>query len=224
MKQLLTNLRFQIHSNLFLKDPESSELGKNIVKKSIELIDEQGFESFTFKKLGKQIESNESSIYRYFENKHKLLLYLSSWFWGWKEYQLVFETNSMPNPKDKLLKAIEVITQEVKEDFRFAFVDETALFRIMISEFSKSYLTKEIDVENKEGYFELYKRIHHRLTELILLCNSNYLHAKSLSSAIIEGSLQQHYFRFHFPSLTDCEKGAAPTEFYQKLVIDVLKL
>ena len=63
-----------------------------------------------------QIGSNESSIYRYFENKHKLLLYLASWYWGWLEYQLVFATHSITDPKEKLDKAIEILGIEMKTD------------------------------------------------------------------------------------------------------------
>ena len=74
----------------------------------IDLIDEIGFEAFTFKKLGAKIGSNESSIYRYFESKHKFLLYLSSWYWAWIEYQLVFETHNVSViKKEKLTKAIQ---------------------------------------------------------------------------------------------------------------------
>ena len=51
---------------LYFKDPESSDLGKRIVEHGIEMIHELGYESFTFKKLGDRIHSNESSIYRYF--------------------------------------------------------------------------------------------------------------------------------------------------------------
>ncbi|GAK93236.1 hypothetical protein JCM19298_1955 [Nonlabens ulvanivorans] len=82
MDQLLQNLKVQINDKIFVKDPESSELGQRIISNSITMIHEMGFEQFTFKKLGKLIGSNESSIYRYFENKHKLLLYLTSWYWG----------------------------------------------------------------------------------------------------------------------------------------------
>ena len=89
MEQLLQSVKIAINEKLYLKDPESSELGKRIVEKSIVMINELGFDGFTFKKLGIAIKSNESSIYRYFENKHKLLLYLTSWYWGWLEYQLV---------------------------------------------------------------------------------------------------------------------------------------
>ena len=58
----------------YLKDPQGSELGINILKASIELIEEIGIEDFTFKKLSIRIESTEASVYRYFESKHQLLL------------------------------------------------------------------------------------------------------------------------------------------------------
>ena len=95
MHNLLSNIKISVPENIYIKDPESSELGKRIVKHSILLINDIGFDAFTFKKLGEKIGSNESSIYRYFESKHKLLLYLSSWYWAWIEYQLVFETHSI---------------------------------------------------------------------------------------------------------------------------------
>ena len=105
-----------------------------------------------------KIGSNESSVYRYFENKHKLLLYLTSWYWGWLEYQLVFTTNSISDPKEKLKSAIQVLTQTVSIDTSFSHINEVMLNEIVINEYSKSYLTKEVDEENKEGYFEIYKR------------------------------------------------------------------
>ena len=92
MKRLLSNIKIQVNDNIYQKDPETSELGRKIIENSILMIHEIGIENFTFKKLGVKIQSNESSIYRYFENKHKLLLYLTSWYWSWVEYQLVFST------------------------------------------------------------------------------------------------------------------------------------
>ena len=74
MKELLKTLQIKVNDKTYLKDPETSDLGKRIVEHSIILINEIGFEAFTFRKLGLKINSNESSIYRYFENKHKLLL------------------------------------------------------------------------------------------------------------------------------------------------------
>ena len=110
MQNLLSNLKITINDKLYVKDPETSELGRNILKNSIILIDEIGFEAFTFKKLGEKIQSNESSIYRYFENKHKLLVYLTSWYWSWIEYRLAFATTNVSNPIEKLEKAIRLVT------------------------------------------------------------------------------------------------------------------
>ena len=69
-------INIAIDSNLYFKDPESSNLGRRIVEHGIVMIHELGYESFTFKKLGIRIHSNESSIYRYFESKHAFLIYL----------------------------------------------------------------------------------------------------------------------------------------------------
>ena len=85
-------LHIIINPDLYTKNPESSVLGQKIVSKSIEMIDALGFEDFTFKKLGLEIGSNESSVYRYFESKHALLVYLINWYWSWIEYKLVFSS------------------------------------------------------------------------------------------------------------------------------------
>ena len=52
-----------IHSGLYLRDPKETTLGQSILKFSIILIDELGFEHFTFKKLAAKINSTEASIY-----------------------------------------------------------------------------------------------------------------------------------------------------------------
>ena len=123
MDVLMQSLKIGVNEKLYIKDPESSTLGKNIIEHSILLIDELGFDSFTFKKLGVKINSNESSIYRYFENKHKLLLYLATWYWGWVEYRMVFSTNGIDDPIKKLEKAVEVLTQNVEEDSTISHVN-----------------------------------------------------------------------------------------------------
>ncbi len=218
MKNLLSVLKISVSDKIFIKDPETSQLGKRIVENSILLINDIGFECFTFKKLGDKIGSNESSIYRYFENKHKLLQYLSSWYWAWLEYQLVIETFSISNPKEKLDKAINVVTRTVKKDNDFSHINEIILYKIIVNESSKSFLTKEVDSENKEGYFEVYKRIITRLSIIITEVNKDYSYALSLASTILEGGLHQHYLKEHFPSITDCKNEDTPTQFFTELV------
>ena len=51
MDELLRNLKITINDNVYLKDPESSSLGRRIVEHGILLINDLGFDNFTFKKL-----------------------------------------------------------------------------------------------------------------------------------------------------------------------------
>ncbi len=222
MRNLLSVLKIAVPDKIFIKDPETSDLGKKIIEHSIYLIDEVGFESFTFKKLGVKIGSNESSIYRYFESKHKLLLYLTSWYWAWLEYQLVIETFSISDQKEKLEKAISIVTRTVEEDSNFSHINEILLYKIIVNESSKSFLTKNVQEENKNGYFEVYKRLVTRIEEMISNVEPSYPYALSLSSTIIEGSLHQHFLQEHFPSITNCGQEVSPTIFFTNLVSKTL--
>lgn len=222
MKNLLSNLKIEIPSGIYIKDPETSDLGKRIIENSIILIEEIGFESFNFKKLGKVIGSNESSIYRYFESKHKLLVYLTSWYWGWIQYLLVIETYSISNPKDKLIKAIEVLARKAEKDNNFSHINEALLNLIVINENSKSYSTKEVDTENKEGFFKLYKEVVKRFAEIISNYNCSYKHPLTLASTIIEGILHQQFVKSHFKSLTNCDESTTTTSFFIELTLNVL--
>mgnify|MGYP001609038125 CR=1 FL=1 len=150
MNAIFSNIKIQVNEKLYVKDPETSDLGKKIVGNSILLIDQIGIEHFTFKKLGEQIGSNESSIYRYFENKHKLVVYLSSWYWGWMEYKLVFATNNITNPTERLHKAITIVTEKITNNPVTTHIDEAILNKIIISEFTKT----------------IYKLIHQSIRQL----------------------------------------------------------
>ncbi|MDT0538368.1 MULTISPECIES: TetR/AcrR family transcriptional regulator [Croceitalea] len=222
MERLLQTIKIAINEKIYLKDPESSDLGKRIIEHSILMIDDMGFESFTFKKLGIKIGSNESSIYRYFENKHKLLVYLTSWYWGWLEYQLVFATNSISDPKEKLTQAINIVTRTIVEDNAYSHINEVLLNKIVINESSKSFLTKEVDEENKDGYFVIYKRMVTRLEEMINAVNAKYIYPSSLASSILEGSLHQHFLKDHFQTLTNCDEENTPSKFMLDLVFKTI--
>ncbi len=222
MESLLSNLRITVPNCLYVKDPESSDLGKKIIEQSIQQIDELGIENMTFKKLGEAIGSNESSIYRYFENKHKLLMYLCSWYWGWLEYQVVIQCFSIKDSKEKLDKAISVISQKVVEDSNFTFVNEPALSRIIINENAKSFLTKNVDEENDEGAFASYKRLVMTLNKIILEVAPNYPYPKSLANTVIDTAHHQHFLRDHFKSITE-NTNHAPTKYLLHLVQNAIQ-
>jgi hypothetical protein len=223
MDTVLANFKIQINDKIYVKDPETSDLGRKILEQSIILIDEIGFDNFTFKKLGEKIGSNESSIYRYFENKHKLLVYLSSWYWSWMEYKLVFATANITDANEKLKKAITIVTERVKDDLSTDYINESILNKIIIAEFTKTLHTKEIDSENKEGFFSIYKRVISRIITIVNEVNPEYQYAKSLVSSIVEGSLHQYFLKEHLKSITDCDDNITPTNFYLNLVESTLK-
>jgi Bacterial regulatory proteins, tetR family len=223
MQTILSNIKIKVNEKIYVKDPETSKLGRKIIQFSILLIDEIGFDNFTFKKLGELISSNESSIYRYFENKHKLLVYLSSWYWAWMEYKLVFATTNIENPLEKLKKAIIIVTEKIEDDSNTTHINESILNQIIISEFTKTFQTKEVDEENKEGFFLIYKRVINRIVAIVQEINPEYLYSKSLVSTIIEGSLHQHFLRKHLKTITDCNDTINPSDFYINLVETVLK-
>lgn len=223
MQNILSNIIISVNDKLYVKNPETSDLGKKIIEQSILLIDEIGFENFTFKKLGEKINSNESSIYRYFESKHKLMLYLSSWYWGWIEYKLAFATTNVSNPMERLKKGITIVTEKVEDDSTTLHINEAILNKIIIQEFTKTLLTKEVDEENKIGFFLVYKRVINRIIEMINQVNPDYAFAKSLASSIVEGALHQHFLKDHLKTITNCNEIVSPTDFYINLIENTLR-
>lgn len=225
MKDIVTKVSFQVNQKCFIKDPESSELGRKIVSGSIDIIEGLGFEQFNFRKLALQIGSTEASIYRYFENKHKLLIYLTSWYWNWMEYKLLFSITNISCPKEKLIRAVKLISEDVKEDNSIQHINEKKLHRIIIAESSKAYLNKEVDIENREGAFEEYKGFVERVAEIILECNNNYKYPHMLVSTVIEGIHFQRFFAKHLPKLTDVIKGEDSIyECYKEMVLNTINI
>jgi AcrR family transcriptional regulator len=213
-----------IDSNLYCKDPESSDLGKKIVMNGIKMIHELGYESFTFKKLGAQIHSNESSIYRYFESKHTFLIYLVNWYWSWIEFKLELLTTNVSSAEEKLDKAVQLLTEQVKEDDTFTFINQVTLNKIIIAESVKAYHTKQVDKENEKGFYKTYKRVVQRVCDFVLEINPQFKFPHMLVSTIIEGAHHQRFFSEHLPSLTDFEEGKNNiVEFYKQLTKDALK-
>lgn len=224
MKDLLAVYKVKVNENLFLSDPTVSKLGRNIITHSVTLIDELGFEKFTFKKLGERIDSPEASIYRYFRNKNQLLTYLISCYWAWLEYQLVFETANIPSPELRLEKAIALITRSNFDHLAVEGIELDKLYSIVISESSKSYLTKDVDKANKEGAYYNYKQFVKRLGKIIKEISPRYKYPHMLLSTIIEGAHLQFFFAEHLPGLTNVQKSNSYiTRFYTDLALQSIK-
>ncbi|MBX2967733.1 MAG: TetR/AcrR family transcriptional regulator [Cyclobacteriaceae bacterium] len=211
----MTNLLFRLNTSLYLRDPQTSALGQKIVESGIQLIDTLGFENFTFKKLAEEIQSTEASVYRYFENKHRLLLYLIDWYWTWIDYKLSFATNNINDPGQKLSICLKLLTEQKEVDEYTEALDPAALQRIVVSEFEKTYLTKQVDSDNKDGVFLPYKAVCKRIAGIVREVNPAFPYPNALVSTVILSMNHQLYYAEHLPSLTDIKYN--PKEHYDKL-------
>ena len=215
-----------MNDKLFLRDPEQSELGRRIIRQGTLLINEIGFEETTFRKLAERMGTKEASIYRYFENKHRLLVYLVAWYWKWLDFQVVFDTNNLTDPREKLERVLLVLLQ-IKA-FAPAAPDEIdlgALHNIVICEASKAYLTRHVTEDNRQQLFKPYKDLTARIAQLILDYRPDYPYAKSRASSIIETAHYQSFFMRYLPSLTDfggSDNNDSLLEFLRHLLFSTL--
>ena len=199
-------LNFKLPEKLYLKDPQESEYGKRLLTNAIELLDELGFESFTFKKLGTKMESSEVSIYRYFENKHLLLLYLNSWYCEWVAYQIDMRTMNIGDSSEKLKIAIHCMIHANLESKLTDYINESLLFQVIMKESSKTYHISEVDTENKYGLFLPYKELIGKLAVIIEELNPTFKYSKSLASTLYEMINNQIFYAEHLPRLTSLSK------------------
>jgi len=196
-------LRFTLPEKLYLRDPQETKYGRKLLQKTIDLLSNIGFEAFTFRKLGKEMSSSEVSIYRYFENKHLLLLYLNCWYWEWVHHLIDRSVLNMQDPKAKLDKALHSIIYASKESDLTHYINEQKLHRIVLNESSKSYHIHDVDAENRDGLFLPYKNLVEKLSTIILEVNPKCKYPRSLSSTIFEMTNNQVYYAEHLPRLTD---------------------
>lgn len=219
-------VQIKMNEKLFLRNPELSELGRNIIKYSVVMIREKGFEDFTFKKLAQRIGTTEASIYRYFENKHRLLIYIVAWYWSYLEYKVVFYTQNLATPENRLKKIIELLAKPVTDDFSTDYIDEKLVYEVAVWEGSKAYLTKHVSKDNKDRLFKPYKDLCGRIANIISEFNPRYKFPRSLSSTLLEMAHYQRFFMNNLPSLTDFGEDKSEERLYQflnQLVFDSLK-
>lgn len=196
-------IELQIHEDLFIKNPLGSKLGKRIIQESIILINELGFEQFTFKKLANKIESTETSIYRYFANKHLLLSYLVSWYWEWVSFLIMKNTKEISDVHEQLAITIHSLVFATVENPMVEYVNESILHNLVIAESAKVYHTKEVDAENEKGYFLSYNKLSHQISSVLLGVNPTFKYPDALATTILEMCNNQIYFAKHLPELTE---------------------
>lgn len=219
-------LQIKMNEKLFVRDPEQTELGRKIIQHSIRMIHKYGFEAFTFKKLAEDIGTTEAGIYRYFENKHRLLIYITAWYWSWLQYRVIFETNNIKDAVEKLKRVIQLLATTVEDDHKTMHINENLLHQIIISEGTKAYLTKHVSEDNKDQLFKPYKDLCAVIAGFILECNPDYPYPRSMASTIFEMAHFQNFFMNNLPSLTDFGKSKDESKivsFLEHMVFSSIK-
>ena len=212
-------LKFTLPEKLYLRDPQETSYGKKLLTSSVILFEELGFENFTFGKLAKKMSSSEVSIYRYFENKHLLLLYLNCWYWEWVNYLIETKTLNIQDPAEKLKRTIHCIIYASKESELCDYINENKLHTIIMKESSKSYHVHNIDKENKDGLFIPYKNLVGRVASIISELNSEFKYPHTISTTIFEMILNQNYYVDHLPRLSDLKKGKRILEDLEEMTM-----
>jgi AcrR family transcriptional regulator len=215
---MAVNIRITLNSGLYLKDPQESDLGRRIIKHSILLLEDLGFEQFNFKKLAEAMGSTEASIYRYFENKHLLLIYLVSWYWEWLSYMIQVKTFNVEDPRKKLEIILHSFVSVSEENPAIEYVNESSLHNVVISESTKVYHTKEVDQENKKGFFLNYKNMVALVAEVILEIKPDFPYPSALASNLFEMTNNHIYFADHLPRLTEIQAKSSMKEDVEKML------
>ncbi|MEP3388866.1 MAG: TetR/AcrR family transcriptional regulator [Reichenbachiella sp.] len=203
----MSSITIVLADKYFKKDPQSSDLGRKIVSEGLTMLDELGFEEFTFKKLADRIDSTEASVYRYFKNKHKLLVYLTTYYWSWLAYVIEFETHHIEEASAKLDRVIDIICHayDLPKILDLPSLNISKLRRVIDNESDKTYLNRQVDEINRKGLFTGYKELCGKITSVIQELKPEYQYPKALVSTILEASHQQTFFAHHLPSLTELE-------------------
>ncbi|MBX0290181.1 TetR/AcrR family transcriptional regulator [Hymenobacter sp. HSC-4F20] len=198
-----TSLRIDIPHRLYLRDPQETELGRRMIAESIRLMDEIGLEQFTFRKLAQRMASTEASLYRYFENKHRLLGYLVSWHWAWLRFRIRFHIHNIPSAAQRLHLILSILTQAHRDDPTTTDLDEAALYRLVVSEASKAYLIRCVDEDHRAGLFREYHCLVADIAGVLRELNPDYAYPQALASTLLEEARKQLFFSQHLPTLTE---------------------
>lgn len=219
-------LQIHLSEKLFLKDPASSAVGRSIVHQGAVMIEKMGLEEFTFKKLATKLKTNESSVYRYFENKHRLLIYLVDWYWRWIEYLVIVHTQNIKEPTKKIDVVLNILMLNIDGDLLDGLdVKKHIMHQLVIKEGSKSYLTHHVTEDNKMQLFKPYKDLCGRIATIFLEIKPKYKYARSLTSTVLEMAHYQYFFMHNLPRLTDFSQAKDEKEiiaFLRHLILSSL--
>ena len=192
-----------VHDSCFIKDPLETALGQRIIRHSIELFHEVGYEQFNFKKLSERIGSPEASVYRYFENKYRLLTYLVSWYWDFMHYMILLDTRNIDDPKRRIRLAFRTLVTTLHEQEVPDYINQEKLHLIVVNNATKVYHSHKVDELKEKGFYQNYQKLVNTISNMILAIDPNFKYPKAIATNLLELALSNEYNLEHFPELTD---------------------
>ena len=190
--------------NLFVKDPLSSVLGQKLLKESARMLGEDGFDAFTLKKLAQNLQTTESSVYRYFDNKHRLLVYQINLYWGWLNQQVDLKCcQAGLSGKEALEKAFEIMCFPEAHSWPSDGVSFECMHKILTHQSVKAYFSEHVDHENQDGAHRALKSLVKLMSEWLYEEAPDFEFPKSLISTLLASVMIQPFYAEHLPSLTE---------------------
>ena len=199
----MSKYSFNLSSDLYLRDPLSSDKGKAILREGAPLILKTGLEAFNARKLAEAASLTEATVYKYFANKQKLLQYYFQLYWTWLEQQIKVFTAVEDDPHQRLLKAVRILSEMPAVAADPGLVSKGVLRKLVVQEGAKAYHHAEVDADNAKKLFAAYKSVTGLLAEMILAVDKDHPYPYSLSTTLLEMAHSLEFYRDHLPSLTD---------------------
>jgi AcrR family transcriptional regulator len=189
---------------LYNKDPQSSTLGQNLLKESAKILAEEGFDTFTLKKLAQNLQTTESSVYRYFDNKHRLLVYHVNFYWNWLTEQVDIQCCQRTlHGKDAVCKVFEIMCFPERFAWPSAQIDFECMHKILTHQSVKAYFSQHVDLENREGAHIALKILVSQMGLWLSQDLREFEFPKTLITTLLNAVMMQPFYAEHLPSLTE---------------------
>lgn len=188
---------------LYLKDPESTDIGRALLGHGLDLILELGLEAFTFRKLAQRVGTTEVTVYKYFANKQRLLQYYFQLYWLWLRQVGLQEVERTSDPREVLAHVLEVLCGVWPKALPPLQLDPAGLRKLVIAEGMKSYLHKNVDDDNARRLFHPYKELSAFVAARLVACRADVPWPRSFATTVIEMAHSLPFLMEHLPSLTE---------------------
>jgi hypothetical protein len=130
------------------------------------------------------------------------------WYWTLMNFKIDYGTNNIRTPEEKLRICLLLLSGKKGLVSAETFVDEAALYRIVISESDKTFLTKSVDKDYKAGLLSPFKETCNKIAGIVQEINPRYPFPHSLVSTAMHAANHQIFYVKHLPMLSDLKDGS----------------